>query len=160
MADNSTSIVHLLDDTQKPASPPPPSSPAPISTGATKESGPGGAAKEQGKPSEIQEQPVEISTEQSKEKPHIKHKKNIPDIHPDAAKAGLQVAPSASPFPTIYDIKVPVLSDEQIEQNLHKNFWTGARWLAELCKYLLLQAHVRVKKIGQKVVRERLPERF
>lgn len=172
MAHNSTPITHLLDDHKIPdttsansASPqatptPLPQSPHIVSVGTTKEAGPGRATPEQGVWNEPQEQKSEVGAEQQKQQSPIRQKQQVPDIHPEAAEVGLQVAPSASPFPTIYDITVPVLTDEQIETNLHKNFWSGARWLAELCKYLLLQAHIRVKRIGGKVVRERVPERF
>lgn len=170
MADtNSTSIDHLLEETTQgstiaPPSPPPPppqqTSPSPISTGTTKESGPSRSAQEVGSEQESpEEQSAEASQEEEKKKDTIRHRKDIPDIHPDAAKAGLQVAPSASVFPTVYDVKVPIYKDEQILDNLHKNFWTGARWLAELCKYILWQAHIRLRKVGDKIVRERIPEK-
>jgi hypothetical protein len=56
-------------------------------------------------------------------------------------------------------VKVPVYKDEQIVENLQKNFWTGARWLAEMCKYILWQAHIKLRKVGDKIVRERIPEK-
>lgn len=143
-----------------PTSPPPQNFPIPISTGTTKEAGPSRSTQEVGSEQESsEEQSAEMSQEEEKKTETIRHRKDIPDIHPDAAKAGLQVAPSASQFPTIYDVKVPVYKDEQILENLHKNFWTGARWLAELCKYILWQAHIRLRKVGNKIVRERIPER-
>lgn len=167
MADtNSTPITHLLVDTAQDdgVNPlPPQSSPpiVPVSTGATKETGPSRSSQELGSEQEAsEEQSAETSQEDEKKKEPIRRRKDIPDIHPDAAKAGLQVAPSASPFPTIYDVKVPVYKDEQIVENLHQNFWTGARWLAELCKYILWQAHIRLRKVGNKIVRERIPEKI
>lgn len=77
-----------------------------------------------------------------------------PPISKEASDAGLAIAPSAKPFPTIYDVKVPIYNDVQIEENLHKSFWTGARWLAELCKYMLWQSHIKLKKIGSKIIRQ------
>lgn len=175
MADtNSTSITHLLDigaqnttptpsvgqDAVMPSTSPRPT-PTPISTAPTKESGPSRSSPEVGSEQDAPvEQSAEASREEEKKKSAVKHKKETPDIHPEAAKAGLQVAPSASQFPTIYDIKVPVYKDDQIVQNLQANFWTGARWLAEICKYILWQAHIRLRKVGDKVVRERIPEKF
>jgi len=161
-----TSIAHLLDKPDTMNSSTPTSSqititpPPPISTGATKESGPSRSSQEVGSEQETPaEQSAESSPEEEKKKETIRHKKETPDIHPEAAKAGLQVAPSASQFPTIYDVKVPVYKDEQIVDNLQQNFWTGARWLAELCKYILWQAHIKLRKVGGKVVRERIPEK-
>ena len=97
---------------------------------------------------------TEDTTEQEKENNNIKVVKQIPKIPKDAASVGVAVAPSAKPFPTIYDVKVPIYTDEQIEQNLHKSFWTGARWLAEMCKYLLWQSHIKLKKIGNRIIRQ------
>ena len=133
-------------------------SPTPISVGATKETGPSVSKIEQyAEDGGEMERPPEQSMKQ--EQKRMSQRKDIPDIHPDAAKAGLQVAPSASAFPTVYDVNVPIYKDEQILENLHKNFWTGARWLAELCKYILWQAHIRLRKVGDKIVRERIPEK-
>lgn len=175
MADsNSTSIAHLIDNTaphdsttsavtqDQTAMPrPQPPTPPPISTAPTKESGPSRSSPEVGSEQDAPvEQTAEASHENEKKKHSVKHKKETPDIHPDAAKAGLQIAPSASQFPTIYDIKVPIYKDDQIVQNLQANFWTGARWLAEVCKHILWQAHIRLRKVGDKVVRERIPEKF
>jgi len=172
---NSTSIAHLIDNAaavndsepkipQNQSTPPndvvAPPPPTPISTGATKESGPSRSSQEVGSEQEASgEQSVEAPAEEEKKKETVRRKKETPDIHPEAAQAGLQVAPSASQFPTIYDVKVPVYKDEQIVENLHKNFWTGARWLAEMCKYILWQAHIKLRKVGDKIVRERIPER-
>jgi len=97
---------------------------------------------------------TDIPLEQVSENSGVKQIKQIPKISKEAEKAGVAVAPSARPFPTIYDVKVPIYTDEQIEQNLHKSFWTGARWLAELCKYLLWQSHIKIKKIGNKIIRQ------
>ena len=178
-AQTHTSIAHLIDNTapldstepetnQDPSilsddvatQLPPPTPVTPISTGATKESGPSRSSQEVGSEQDSSgEQSVEAPAEEEKKKETVRHKKETPDIHPEAAKAGLQVAPSASQFPTIYDVKVPVYKDEQIVENLQKNFWTGARWLAEMCKYILWQAHIKLRKVGDKIVRERIPER-
>jgi hypothetical protein len=172
-AQTHTSIAYLIDNTspadntnspsiqsQTTVSQPSPPTPIPISTGATKESGPSRSSQEVGSEQVASgEQSVEAPAEGEKKKETVRHKKETPDIHPEAAKAGLQVAPSASQFPTIYDVKVPVYKDEQIVENLHKNFWTGARWLAEMCKYILWQAHIKLRKVGDKIVRERIPER-
>ncbi len=92
--------------------------------------------------------------EQRSEKTRVVRVDAPAQIPADAAKAGLAVAPSARAFPTIYDVKVPMYSDEQIDQNLHKSFWTSARWLAELCKYMLWQAHIRIRRVGAKIIRE------
>lgn len=174
---NSTSIAHLIDKTTPIDNTEPetnqdpiilsndvttqqPPHPTPISTGATKESGPSRSSQEVGSEQDSSgEQSVEAPAEEEKKKETVRHKKETPDIHPEAAKAGLQVAPSASQFPTIYDVKVPVYKDEQIVENLQKNFWTGARWLAEMCKYILWQAHIKLRKVGDKIVRERIPEK-
>jgi len=96
----------------------------------------------------------ENSSEQEGDESRVKQIRQTPKIPKEAAKAGVAISPSARPFPTIYDVRVPIYTDEQIEQNLHKSFWTGARWLAELCKYLLWQSHIKLKKIGNKIIRQ------
>jgi hypothetical protein len=48
------------------------------------------------------------------------------------------------------------MADDEIERGLHEDVFTGKRWLAEICRYLLLQARIVLKKVGGKVVRERL----
>lgn len=158
--DNHTSIAHLVDDSGTNSTAPqdvqksnPPQTPQPQTSQVGKEFEPARSIpKEDIKPSEGGRD-EEQSGEKS-EKPSVKEVKKIPEIPNDVKKAGLQVAPSAKPFPTIYDVKVPIYSDEQIESNLHKSFWTGARWLAELCTYLLWQSHIKLKKIGKKVIRQ------
>lgn len=131
-----------------------------VSTATSKESGPTILRQEVSSENSSENNEVQSEHQEKEANKSIQHKKDIPDIHPDAAQAGLQVAPSASPFPTIYDIKVPLLKDEEIEKDLHLNFFSGGRWLAEICRYILWQAHIRLKRIGGKVVRERIPDRF
>lgn len=98
-------------------------------------------------------QEEERSSEEESDVQKSKTVGTTPKISDEAKKAGLSVAPSARQFPTIYDIKVPIFTDEQIESNLHKSFWTGAKWLAELGKYILWQSGIELKKIGKKVIR-------
>jgi hypothetical protein len=88
--------------------------------------------------------------------PVVKKTQTHPNIPKEAKDAGLALSPSATHIPTIYDVKVPIFNDEQIETNLHKSFFTGARWLAEFCRYLLLQSHIRIKKIGDKIIRQKI----
>lgn len=155
--DSSPTSANVSPSQQSPSTQTP--VPSPISVGATKEAGPSVSKVERHvEDGGEMERPPEQSMKH--EQKRMSQRKDIPDIHPDAAKAGLQVAPSASQFPTIYDVKVPVLKDDEIESNLHQSFWTGARWLAELCKYILWQAHIKLKRVGGKIVRERISEKF
>lgn len=93
--------------------------------------------------------------EKSGEKKRIKIKNIDPKIPDAAVQAGLKIAPSAAPFPSVYDIKVPLLTDEQIIEDLKTSPLTGTRWLAELANYILWKAHIQLRKIGDKVVRQR-----
>lgn len=92
---------------------------------------------------------------EKKKNPKIRLHSETPSIDPDAAKAGLKVAPAAQQFPSLYDVKVPLLTDEEIVKDLKTSPLTGTRWLAELGRYILRQAHISLKNIGGKVVRER-----
>ncbi|MEI6327544.1 MAG: hypothetical protein WCO78_05525 [Candidatus Roizmanbacteria bacterium] len=154
-----TPIDHLLpgptDDT---AAPPPAAGPV-SAMSFSKESSPvslspeSKSVEESGHEDEAQAEASKESTEKAKN-PKIRIPGQVPTIDPTAAKAGLHVAPSAQNFPSVYDVKVPVLSDEEIIKDLKTSPLTGTRWLAELGNYVLWQAHITLKKIGGKIVRE------
>lgn len=170
-----TPIDHLLSestptDDQAGASPTlqytpddqaPPAVSQPLSaTSHGKESAPIRLAPEQTQ--EVEDTPEEeTSPEDSKEEEKTGEKKRIkikqinPKIPDAAAQAGLKTAPSAAPFPSVYDVKVPLLTDEQIIEDLKTSPLTGTRWLAELANYILWKAHIQLRKIGDKVVRQR-----
>jgi len=163
MADtpNSTPISDLIDDA------PPVSTSSqtqvkydPISMPSTKESGSAILRNEAHVEHQAEQEQNSEQNIEKQNKHEAQRTKENPDIHPEAAKAGVQIAPSASQFPTVYDVKVPILKDDEIEKNLHSNFWSGARWLAEMCKYILWQAHIRLRKVGGKTVRERVSQPF
>lgn len=111
-------------------------------------------AEEVGQEEESQGEVGKESSEKKKN-PKIRLPGESPSIDPDAAKAGLKVAPAASAFPSVYDVKVPILTDEEIVKDLKTSPLTGTRWLAELGRYILRQAHITLKNIGGKIVRER-----
>ncbi len=111
-------------------------------------------AEEAGQEEESQGEAGKESSEK-KQNPKIRLPSEPPRIDPAAAKAGLKVAPSASSFPGVYDVKVPLLTDEEIVKDLKMSPLTGTRWLAELGRYILRQAHISLKNIGGKIVRER-----
>jgi hypothetical protein len=166
-SDTHTSISHLLTSNDdgpsaiaSPSSPPNSVSSQSISHGKERE--PFRVSVIESTPT--QEDSVEKSPENSSEKSDgVSKEKRIKikdptqvSISDDAAKAGLTVAPTASfPDTSVYDIKLPVLTDEEIVQDLKKNPLTGARWLAELGKYILWKAHIQLRTIGGKVVRMR-----
>lgn len=111
-------------------------------------------AEEAGQEDESQGEVGKESSEKKKN-PKIRMPSEPPSIDPDAAKAGLKVAPAAQQFPSLYDVKVPLLTDEEIVKDLKTSPLTGTRWLAELGRYILRQAHISLKNIGGKIVRER-----
>lgn len=84
-------------------------------------------------------------------KPYIKPRKEIPTVSPDIAKLGVASTASTS-FPSYKSVNLP-LSDDRVFQGLHAPVTTSLRWLAELCLYLLKQAHLTLKNIHGKVVR-------
>ncbi|MFO0703424.1 MAG: hypothetical protein U0525_01740 [Patescibacteria group bacterium] len=150
IAQNQTASNVLVDDKKAQIQTPPPS----ITQGG-KESEPLGRKSEEIKSSENTKDNESSEDDiEAAEKSGVKVVRQTPKIPKEVKKEGVSVAPSAKPFPTIYDVKVPIYSDDQIEKNLHQSFWTGARWLAELCKYLLWQSHIKLKKIGSKVIRQ------
>lgn len=161
--DNHTPIPHLLTESSTPTSSGQPTytqsnvpkKPTPSGTQiGGKESEPLRPKMESLIQQEIGKNNESTVEEENNEKSGVKPVRQTPKISKDAEKGGLSLAPSAKPFPTIYDVKVPIYTDEQIEQNLHKSFWTGARWLAEFCKYVLWQSHIKLKKVGSKIIRQ------
>lgn len=113
------------------------------------------SSPEDGKEAESSEENAKEESGEKSERPKIKQIPTNAQIDGEAAKAGLKAAPSATPFPSVYDVKVPLLSDEEIIKDLKESPLTGKRWLAELGKYILWQARIQLRKIGDKTVRQR-----
>ncbi len=84
-------------------------------------------------------------------KKYVEPRKEAVDVDEDLKKAGVQAQKTTS-FPSYQKVQLPV-SDETIIKGLSQPISTSARWLAELCMYLLRQAHLTLKKTHGKIVR-------
>jgi len=104
-------------------------------------------SQEQGEIQEVVEH--EPSDEEVKQfvTPHAESIK----LPPDLKKLGLESVDSTQ-FPSHQNIKLPI-SDEEVLEDLKQPVTSTKRWLGELSKYILLQAHLVLKKIGGKAVR-------
>jgi len=81
----------------------------------------------------------------------VQARKETIEVPPDLQAMG--VTSQGTPmFPTFKKEKLP-LTDEKIMYGLHAPITSSIRWLAEICKYLLKQAHIGIKNIHGKVTR-------
>ena len=67
---------------------------------------------------------------------------------------GVQALGMAQPVTTATTVQLP-LTDDQILTGLHAQIMTSLKWLAEWCIRQLKKAHVHLKNMGGKVVREK-----
>lgn len=82
---------------------------------------------------------------------YIEIEKDIPQIHPDLKKAGLQALDTTSLDPK-QRVRLPI-ADEQIMDGLNEPLSSSFRWLAEFALFMLKRAHLALKRVHGKVVR-------
>ncbi len=102
---------------------------------------------------EQQEQTVEQTTEQSPAdvSQYVQEKKDDIEVPPELQKHGLKPVQSTQSIP-YQNIQLP-LPDEKVLEGLDKPVTSSYRWLAELAKFMLFQAHLQLKKVHGRVVR-------
>ena len=76
---------------------------------------------------------------------YVEHRKETVKVPADLKKLGVIPREEAA-FQKTEAISLP-LTDEKIEEGLHKPITSSLRWLAELALYILKQAHLTLKKI-------------
>lgn len=89
-------------------------------------------------------QPADVSQ-------YVQEKKDDIEVPPELQKHGLKPVPSTQSVP-YQNIQLP-LSDEKVLEGLDKPVTSSYRWLAELAKFMLFQAHLQLKKVHGRVVR-------
>lgn len=77
-------------------------------------------------------------------------------LPPDIKKMGV-VAVSEPVFKDEQELKLPI-SDDKIVEGLKQPITSSFRWLSELMRYLLRQAHLTLKTFHGKVVRQPIRE--
>ncbi|OGK19906.1 hypothetical protein A3C23_04360 [Candidatus Roizmanbacteria bacterium RIFCSPHIGHO2_02_FULL_37_13b] len=140
---NYSSIVNLL-----------PNDPVKTGSSLTKEGEPGFKTQEQIDVSnaEISSYHEVVEHQPEKElKPFIKTRSETIDLPPDLKQIGV-TSVASSKFPNYKQVKLPI-SDEKVYRGLHSPITSSLRWLAELCFFILKQAHLKIKNIHGKVVR-------
>lgn len=136
---NYTSIAHLVE-------PQPQLQVRPGYSGAEKIEIPAHGPKEKHKIHEIVEHkaPLEV-------KDYVEVRKDTIEVPPDLKKIGV-VSTGTTQFPAYQSIVLP-MSDEKVEAGLHAPITSSIRWFAELCLFILKQAHLTLKKIHGKIIR-------
>ena len=76
------------------------------------------------------------------------------ELPPDVKKMGVVAQGPTQPMTTTATIKLP-LSDDQVLVGLHANIMSSLRWMAQWCIRQLKKAHLHLKEVGGKAVRER-----
>ncbi len=140
MNDNHTKIGHLLDDKQKIDH-----------TSYSKEGEPRTISSESSFNKNLEMSESEPIIEDKEVKKFIKVEKTDFELDPVLKKAGLQVIDSSSLDPR-HNIKLPI-SDDKIIEGLAQPTNSSWRWLSELARFMLQQAHISLKKIHGHVVR-------
>lgn len=117
----------------------------------TKEGEPITITAESTQKQEIELTETEPQIEDKELKEYMEVSKNVPTLSPELKKAGLNVVDSTSLDPK-HRVNLPI-SDDKIIEGLDKPISSSWRWLSELARFLLMQAHISLKKIHGKVVR-------
>ena len=82
---------------------------------------------------------------------YIEVERDVPTIHPDLKKAGLQAIDTTSLDPK-QRVHLPI-PDEEIMEGLDEPLSSSFRWLAEFALFMLKRAHLALKRVHGKVVR-------
>ena len=101
----------------------------------------------------IEEVYVDIELEPSLEAIGVTKKSETIQLPPDVARMGVQAVGPNQPVAFTGVIKLP-LTDDQIIVGLHAQIVSSLRWLAEWCLRQLKKAHIHLKSMGGKIVRE------
>lgn len=83
--------------------------------------------------------------------PYVQHRKETIQLPPEIEKLG-GVATGHTAYPTTNTVVLP-LSDDQVYKGLSAPLTSSIRWLAELCLFLLKQAHLTLKSVHGKIMR-------
>ena len=101
----------------------------------------------------IEEVYSDIELEPSLEAIGVTKKSETIQLPSDVARMGVQAVGPTQPVVFTGVIKLP-LTDDQIIVGLHAQIISSLRWLAEWCLRQLKKAHIHLKSMGGKTVRE------
>ncbi|QQS44513.1 hypothetical protein IPM65_02855 [Candidatus Roizmanbacteria bacterium] len=141
VTDNHTSIKHLIDDHH-----------ASNQSSHSKEGEPARPRSVEKLRDEEYIAPENEPTIEDKElEKYIEIERDVPEIHPDLKKAGLQALDTTSLDPK-QRVRLPI-ADEEIMNGLDEPLSSSFRWLAEFALFMLKRAHLALKRVHGKVVR-------
>ncbi len=134
---------------------PPLSSPQPASGGMQKEVEPPAPLESttSSEPVSLEETMGEMELEPDLEQAGLQKVSETIDLPPDMVKMGAQTVGMTQPVATTTTVKLPI-NDDQIIIGLHMKIYSSLRWLAEWCLKKLKKAHIHLKKMGGKTIRE------
>lgn len=142
MSNNHTKIDHLLDEDIK-------KKPETISYSVESEPIPKRSEIKAESKVDIVETEPKIEDKELEE--YIKVEKTHFELDPKLKQAGLEVIDSSTLDPR-HNVKLPI-SDEKVLEGLHQPVNSSWRWLAEIARFMLIKAHVSLKKIHGHIVR-------
>lgn len=140
MVQNYTPIDHLIKN----------SSPAPGFHPKGPESEPGSTLHP---PEHVQvHEHVEHKVEDPHVQPYVEEKLQNANVPQDLQKSGVKPVEKTGKFARLQNVKIPI-SDEKVLAGQQAPISSSIRWLSELATYMLKKAHIKLKRIGGKVVR-------
>lgn len=102
---------------------------------------------------DLEEVSQELKLSPELEQAGVVNRSDTIELPPDIRKMGVTASGPSQPVGIATSVTLP-LSDDQIVVGLHAQIVSSIRWLAEWCVKRLKKAHVHLKQLGGKVVRE------
>jgi len=103
----------------------------------------------------LEELVAEMELEPEVEQAGLEQRSETITLPEDVRQLGVEATGEAQPVATQPVGPELPLSDEKIEQGLHARIWSSFRWFAVWCVRQLQKAHFHLKKIGNRIIRER-----
>lgn len=101
----------------------------------------------------LEEVSSEVELSKELEQVGLQKRSETIELPLDVAQMGVVSHSHAQPIAQSVTIQLP-LSDDQIEKGLHAKLSQSIRWFAQWCLYKLQRAHIQLKVVAGKVVRQ------
>jgi len=101
----------------------------------------------------IEEAVADIELEPEVEASGIEKRSETINLPPDVKQMGVEAVGPAQPHGSGTSVKLP-LGDDQIVQGLHVQIVSSLRWLVEWCIRQLKKAHLHLRLVAGKAIRE------
>ena len=103
----------------------------------------------------VEERLADIELTPELEKIGVEKQTEVIEVPADLQKMGVSATGPAQGHTTSTSVTLP-LTDDQIVVGLHAQIISSLRWLAEWCLKKLKQAHIHLKRIKGKIIREKV----